>query len=114
MRRILVDNARSKGYPQAGWRRASGHARRSVVISDPRSDDFIASGRRAREPVAAISPRKAEVVELRFFGGLSVEETAEAPHVSPETVKRDWRFAKGWLVGSWQHCRAEARRRVPR
>ena len=47
---------------------------------------------------AAISPRKAEVVELRFFGGLSVEETAEALHVSPETVKRDWRFAKAWLV----------------
>ena len=47
---------------------------------------------------AAVSPRKAQVVELRFFGGLSVEETAEALHVSPETVKRDWRLAKVWLV----------------
>ncbi len=47
---------------------------------------------------AAVSPRKAQVVELRFFGGLSVEATAEALHVSPETVKRDWRLAKVWLV----------------
>ena len=47
--------------------------------------------------LAAFDPRKAQVVELRFFGGLSVDETAEVLKVSPETVKRDWRFAKSWL-----------------
>ena len=46
----------------------------------------------------ACQPRKGQVVELRYFGGLSVEETAEALHVSPDTVKRDWRFAKLWLL----------------
>jgi DNA-directed RNA polymerase specialized sigma24 family protein len=45
-----------------------------------------------------VHPRKSQVVELRFFGGLSVEETAEALHVSVDTVKRDWRFAKLWLL----------------
>ena len=48
--------------------------------------------------LAAVHPRKAEVVELRFFGGLSLDETAAALHVSIDTVKRDWRFAKLWLL----------------
>ena len=48
--------------------------------------------------LAAIDPRKSQVVELRFFGGLSVEETAEALHVSPDTVMRDWKLAKVWLL----------------
>ena len=51
----------------------------------------------ALKALEAIDPRKARVVEMRFFGGLSVEETAEAMKVSPETVMRDWKFAKAWL-----------------
>ena len=97
MRRILVDNARSKGYRKRGGGARQVTLDEALVISDPRSDDFIALDD-ALTQFAAISPRKAEVVELRFFGGLSVEETAEALHVSPETVKRDWRLAKAWLV----------------
>ena len=52
----------------------------------------------ALQALEAVHPRKSQVVELRFFGGLSIEETAEALHVSPDTVKRDWRFAKLWLL----------------
>ena len=52
----------------------------------------------ALQALATIDPRKSQVVEMRFFGGLSVEETAEALHVSPETVMRDWKLAKVWLL----------------
>ncbi len=52
----------------------------------------------ALKALAAVDPRKSRMVELRFFGGLSVEETAEALKVSPETVKRDWKLAKVWLL----------------
>jgi RNA polymerase sigma factor (sigma-70 family) len=52
----------------------------------------------ALEELGRVDPRKSRVVELRFFGGLSVEETAEALSVSPETVMRDWRLAKVWLL----------------
>ena len=97
MRRILVDNARSKGYRKRGGGARQVTLDEALIISSPRSDDLIALDD-ALTQFAAISPRKAEVVELRFFGGLSVEETAEALQVSPETVKRDWRLAKAWLV----------------
>ena len=53
---------------------------------------------RALEALAAVDARKGRMIELRFFGGLSVEETAEVLHVSPDTVKRDWRLAKLWLL----------------
>jgi len=53
---------------------------------------------RALEALAAVDTRKSRLIELRFFGGLSVEETAEVLHVSPDTVKRDWRLAKLWLL----------------
>ena len=57
----------------------------------------------ALEKLAAIDPRKGKVVEMRFFGGLTVEETAEALSVSPLTVKRDWKMAKAWLYNSLNH-----------
>jgi RNA polymerase sigma factor (TIGR02999 family) len=97
MRRILVDGARSKGYQKRG-----GHAHRlsfdeALVVSEAKSEDLVALDE-ALTHFATVSARKAQVVELRFFGGLSVEETAEALRVSPETVKRDWRLAKVWLL----------------
>ena len=52
----------------------------------------------ALEALAKVDERKSRMIELRFFGGLSVEETAEVLHVSPDTVKRDWRLAKAWLL----------------
>ena len=97
MRRILVDAARSKGYRKRG-----GDARRvsfdeALIVTDAPGEDLVALDE-ALTHFAAVSPRRAEVVELRFFGGLSVGETAEALKVSPETVKRDWKLAKVWLL----------------
>ena len=96
MRQILVDFARNRGYQKRG-----GNARRvelepSLSFTVPRSDDLLALDA-AISALGAVDARKAEVVELRFFGGLSVEETAVVLHVSPETIKRDWRLAKAWL-----------------
>ena len=69
----------------------------SLVASPERGLDLVALDD-ALEDLARVDPRKSQVVELRFFGGLSVEETAEALKVSPETVTRDWRLAKVWLL----------------
>ena len=97
MRRILVDSARARnndkrggGVPKVSLDDALGVA--SLVDPDLVALDEALSGLEARHP------RKGQVVELRYFGGLSVEETAEALHVSTDTVKRDWRFAKLWLL----------------
>ena len=69
----------------------------AVDISDERTPDLVALDE-ALAALAVIHPRKSQVVELRFFGGLSFEEAAEALHVSSDTVRRDWRFAKVWLL----------------
>jgi DNA-directed RNA polymerase specialized sigma24 family protein len=69
----------------------------ALLVSPGPSVDLLALDR-ALEVLAAADPRKGRVVEMRFFGGLSVEETAEALHVSTDTVKRDWRLAKLWLL----------------
>ena len=68
-----------------------------MVISNEREVDLIALDE-ALDKLAAIDPRKTKIVEARFFGGLSVEETAEVLKVSEETVARDWRLAKAWLL----------------
>jgi len=99
MRRILVDHARRRKYAKRG-----GDARRIsldevIAVSPARSADLIALDD-ALQQLAAIDARKGKVVEMRFFGGLSVEETAEALGVSPLTVKRDWKMAKAWLYNS--------------
>ena len=96
MRRVLVDHARSRGYRKRG-----GGAQR-VSLDDampitPGPELDVLAVDRALEALATIDTRKSQVVELRFFGGLSVDETAEVLGVSVETVKRDWRFAKLWL-----------------
>jgi RNA polymerase sigma factor (sigma-70 family) len=68
-----------------------------VIAAPDRGADLVALDE-ALADLARLDPRKGQVVELRFFGGLSVEETAEALHVSPDTVMRDWRLAKVWLL----------------
>ena len=97
MRRVLVDHARSRGYRKRG-----GAAQRVTLndglISAPEPALDVMALDRALEALAAADLRKSRVVELRFFGGLSVEETAEVLHVSPQTIKRDWRLAKLWLL----------------
>ena len=95
MRRILVDQARRHNAKRrANAEHVSLDA--EAVICVDRSDDFGALDD-ALNALAARAPRKAQVVELRFFGGLSVEETAEVLRVSPITVMREWKSAKAWL-----------------
>lgn len=97
MRRILIDFARSRKYQKRG-----GQARRisfdeALLVSREPPADIVALDH-ALTGLAGVDPRKSQVVELRFFGGLSVEETAAVLKVSHETVKRDWRIAKLWLL----------------
>lgn len=97
MRRILVDHARARASRKRGgeWQKVTlSHAR---GVSADRPVDLVALDD-ALDALATIDKRKSQVVEMRFFGGLTVEETAEALHVSPETVMRDWRLAKVWLL----------------
>ena len=97
MRRVLVDHARAKGYRKRG-----GGAERVTLVeglaASPELALDVVALDRALDTLSAVDARKSRVVELRYFGGLSVEETAEVLHVSPDTVKRDWRLAKLWLL----------------
>src|SRR5207247_11381645 len=97
MRRIRVDFARSRRYGKRGgeWRRVS--LDDALAVPHDRRADIVALDDALRE-LASVDPRKSRMVEMRFFGGLSVEETAEVLKVSPETVVRDWRLAKVWLL----------------
>lgn len=96
MRQILVDHARRRGAQKRG-----GDARR-VTIAEPAAPEGLAqidvvALDAALADLAEVDPRQARIVELRFFGGLDVAETAEALGVSPRTVELDWRMAKAWL-----------------
>jgi RNA polymerase sigma factor (TIGR02999 family) len=95
MRRILVDHARRRNTKRGAHAEHVSLDAEAVLCAD-RSDDFGALDD-ALNALAARAPRKAKVVELRFFGGLSVEETAEVLRVSPITVMREWKSAKAWL-----------------
>jgi RNA polymerase sigma factor (TIGR02999 family) len=96
MRRVLVDCARARGYQKRGA------GAQQVTLDEARvgtavpPTDVLALDD-ALDALAAIDPRKSQVVEMRYFGGLSIEETAEALGVSVRTVKRDWTMAKLWL-----------------
>ncbi len=95
MRRILVDHARRRNQKRgAGVEHVS--LEDTAVIGPGRSENLVELDE-AMEALAKLDPRKARVVELRFFGGLSVEETAEVIKVSPVTVMRDWSTARAWL-----------------
>jgi len=96
MRRILVDMARARRYSKRGGDARQVPLDEALVVSKERGEDLVALDD-ALQSLAGIDPRKSQVVELRFFGGLSVEETAELLKVSPDTVMRDWKMAKVWL-----------------
>lgn len=96
MRRVLVDAARSKRRHKRGAGVQLVPFESVDVPSGDGGHDVIAM-HEALEGLSAIDARKGQVVELRFFGGLGVEETAEVLHVSPDTVMRDWKLAKAWL-----------------
>ena len=97
MRRVLVDHARARGYQKRG-----GGAQRVTLdepaLAAPAMDVDLLALDRALEQLETIDARKCRVIEMRFFSGLSVEETAAALNVSTDTVKRDWRIAKLWLL----------------
>jgi RNA polymerase sigma-70 factor, ECF subfamily len=95
MRRILVDHARSHNIKRgAGVQHVA--LEDVAVVSGDRTSDLIALDD-ALNALARLDPRKVQIIEMRFFGGLSVEETAEVLKVSPATVRRDWSIAKFWL-----------------
>ena len=95
MRRILVDHARRHNLKRGGGVQHD-LLEDTAVIGAERNDDLVALDD-ALHALARIDSRKAQVVELRFFGGLSVEETAEVLRVSAVTVMRDWSTARAWL-----------------
>ena len=97
MRRILVDFARSRNYLKRGGDAVQVSLDEGLALS-PEQDANVVALDEALTALAAIDERKSRVVELRFFGGLNIEETAEVLKVSPETVMRDWRLAKVWLL----------------
>ena len=97
MRSILVDYARTKHAAKRGGELQQVSLEEAATISTERTAEVVALDD-ALQNLAAFDPRKSQVVELRYFGGLTVEETAEVLHVSPETVARDWRLARTWLL----------------
>jgi RNA polymerase sigma factor (TIGR02999 family) len=97
MRNVLVDFARSRKYDKRGGGAVHVELDEALHVSAMSDPDLVAVDE-ALERLAAIDARKSQVVEFRFFGGLSVAETAEALDISPETVMRDWKFAKAWLL----------------
>ncbi len=96
IRRILVDHARNRGYAKRGGGTVQVSLDEGVVAAKTRQVDVLALDE-ALASLSKFDPRKGRVVELRYFGGLSVEETAEVLGISPETAKRDWKMAKAWL-----------------
>ena len=97
MRRILVDFARSRQYLKRGGAAQKVSFDEGLVVSKEQGQDLVALDD-ALKALAVVDARKSQVVELRFFGGLSVAEAAEVLKVSPDTVLRDWRLAKVWLA----------------
>jgi len=97
MRRILVDYARSKGYQKRGGAAVRITLDEMNMAGIEPDRDLVALDDALNE-LAKVDERKGKVVELRFFGGLSIEETADVLDVSVETVMRDWKLAKAWLL----------------
>ena len=96
MRRILIDHARRRGRAKRGSAATHITLVEGLAASEPRDIDAIALDD-ALVALEKLDPQQAQMVELRFFGGLTVEETAEVLGISEGTVKREWRVAKAWL-----------------
>jgi RNA polymerase sigma-70 factor, ECF subfamily len=97
MRRILIDFARSQNYQKRGGQIAHIELEESATVSTVVGAELLAVDE-ALNQLASVDTRKSEVVELKFFGGLTVDEIAATLKVSPETVMRDWKLAKAWLL----------------
>jgi len=96
MRRILIDHARSHHYAKRGGGAHRISLDEAAVLSEERASELVALDD-ALTSLAAVDPRKSQVVELRFFGGLNIEETAEVLKLSSMTIQREWRWAKAFL-----------------
>jgi RNA polymerase sigma factor (TIGR02999 family) len=97
MRRILIDSARSRNFQKRGGLLTHTELEEAATVSAEKGSQILAVDEALKE-LAKIDPRRSEVVELRFFGGLTVEETAVVLGVSQETVMRDWKLARAWLL----------------
>jgi RNA polymerase sigma-70 factor, ECF subfamily len=96
MRRIMVDHARERRSLKRGGGTLTVALDDAALVTEARSEELLALDE-ALERLAAQDPRKSRIVELRYFGGLNAEETAELLKLSLRTVKREWRLAKAWL-----------------
>ena len=108
MRHILVDHARGHGRVKRGGAQKAVTLDDALVFSEEKSEELLAIDEALKE-LAKLDPRQSQVVELRFFGGLTIEETAEALGISPITVKRDWNLARAWLYGELERQGHHAR-----
>lgn len=97
MRRILVDHARKRGFEKRGGKVQRVPLDQALILAEAQGVDVLALDEALGE-LGRIDRRKSRVVELRYFGGLSLQEVAQVLEVSLETVKRDWRLARAWLV----------------
>src|SRR6267143_910079 len=96
MRCILVDHARGQAYAKRGGGARKITLDEATVVSQERAAEVVAVDE-ALKGLAALDPQQSRIVELRFFGGLTIEETAEVLHLSPATIKRQWGTARAWL-----------------
>jgi RNA polymerase sigma factor (TIGR02999 family) len=96
MRRVLVDYARSRQYQKRGGEAVQVSLNEELMVSNEQTAEVVALDD-ALKSLATFDQRKCQIVELRFFAGLSVEEAAQVLDISPATVKRDWTLAKAWL-----------------
>jgi RNA polymerase sigma factor (TIGR02999 family) len=108
MRRILTDFARSRHYQKRGGGAVQVTLDEGLIVAPEKQADIMALDQVLTQ-FAALYPRQSQVVELRFYGGLDVQEAAEALKISPETVKRDWRFAKSWLLRALSEEKSEGK-----
>ena len=102
MRRILVDAARTRGSRRRGGTPSKVNLDESAVLS-PAPDRSIVALDEALTAFSQVAPRQAKVVELRYFGGMTEEEIVAALKISPRTVRRDWDFARAWLMRELSH-----------
>ena len=96
MRRILVDHARSKGYAKRGGNAERVSLDEGMAVSGKQAVEVVALDE-ALKDLEVLDPRKSKIVEMRYFGGLAIDETAEALGISTPTVEREWRSARAWL-----------------
>jgi len=96
MRHILVDHARTRNYAKRGGGAPKLPLDEAAALTEQRAGQLIALDDALRD-LSALDARKSQIIELRFFGGLSLDETAEVMKISPSTVQREWRAAKAWL-----------------